>query len=97
MEMSSTRRIVCDATVKLGIKNMDRGAKCDKQSILSLVEDQLNLLHLILVVLFLEAGPCQQLDQGALNFLHVKNSALLGINVRGVDDNSLESTCGESA
>jgi hypothetical protein len=42
-----------------------------------LVEDQLDLLHLILVVLFLEAGSCQQLDQRALHFLHVENAALL--------------------
>ena len=76
---------------------MNRSAKRDKQNLSLLVKDQFDLLHLILVVLFLEAGPCQELDQGALDFLHVKNSALLRINVRCVDDDSLESTCRERA
>jgi hypothetical protein len=82
----------------LGIKNsMETSDKCDKDSLVLLIEDQLNLLHFVLVVLLLEAGSCQQLDQGALHFLHVKDSALFRINVRCVDDDSLESACGESA
>ena len=76
---------------------MNRSAKRDKQNLSLSVKDQFDLLHLILVVLFLEAGPRQELDQGALDFLHVKNSALLRINVRCVDDDSLESTCRERA
>jgi hypothetical protein len=44
----------------LGIKNsMERSAKRDKHSLVLLIEDQLNLLHFVLIVLFLEAGSCQ--------------------------------------
>ena len=52
---------LCDS--KLGIENsMNRVAKHDKQNLLFLVEDEFNLLHLVLVVLFLEAGSGQELD-----------------------------------